>query len=52
MEGEVVCFHNPEYGRRVYRLKNFGISGLEPVDGIGANAKMSEMHAAMGLCNL
>ena len=36
----------------LYRLKNFGIRGPEVVDGVGANAKMNEFCAAMGLCNL
>ena len=36
----------------LYRLKNFGIRGPERVDYIGANAKMNEFQAAMGLCNL
>jgi dTDP-4-amino-4,6-dideoxygalactose transaminase len=33
-------------------LKNFGIKNEETVDGVGANAKMNEFCAAMGLCNL
>jgi dTDP-4-amino-4,6-dideoxygalactose transaminase len=33
------------------RLKNFGIAG-ESIPDIGGNGKMSEFHAAMGLCNL
>ena len=33
-------------------LKNFGIKDAECVDGIGANAKMNEFCAAMGICNL
>ena len=37
---------------KLYRLKNFGIRGPECVDGVGANAKMNEFCAAMGLCNL
>ena len=36
----------------MWQLKNFGIHGPERVDGIGANAKMNEFCAAMGLCNL
>ena len=36
----------------MYRLKNFGIKNEEVVDGVGANAKMNEFCAAMGLCNL
>ena len=52
IEGGAVCFHDEEFGRAVYRLKNFGIRDAETVDGIGANAKMNEFCAAMGLCNL
>jgi len=47
-----VCFHDEEFGKKLYRLKNFGIQDEETVDGIGANAKMNEFCAAMGLCNL
>ena len=36
----------------MYRLKNFGIKNEEVVDGVGANAKMNEFQAAMGICNL
>lgn len=52
IEGGAVCFKDPEFGLDIYRLKNFGIRGQEVVDGIGANAKMNEFCAAMGLCNL
>lgn len=37
---------------KLYNLKNFGIHGEELVTDIGANAKMNEMCAVMGLCNL
>ena len=52
IEGGAVCFRDEELGRRLYRLKNFGIKNEEVVDGIGANAKMNEFQAAMGICNL
>ena len=52
IEGGAVCFGDPEYGMDLYRLKNFGIRGPETVDYVGANAKMNEFQAAMGLCNL
>ena len=52
IEGGAVCFKDPEMGRRLYELKNFGIHGPEEVDAVGANAKMNEFCAAMGLCNL
>lgn len=52
IEGGAVCFEDEEYGLDLYRLKNFGIRGPETVDSVGANAKMNEFQAAMGLCNL
>jgi len=52
IEGGAVCYTDKNFGEELYRLKNFGISGPETVNGIGANAKMNEFCAAMGLCNL
>lgn len=52
IEGGAVCYHDEDYGLKLYRLKNFGIRNEEVVDGVGANAKMNEFEAAMGLCNL
>lgn len=52
IEGGAVCFHNDDYGLDLYRLKNFGIRGPETVDAVGANAKMNEFSASMGICNL
>lgn len=52
IEGGAACFKDKEFGLELYRLKNFGIRGPERVDGIGANAKMNEFCAAMGICNL
>lgn len=50
--GGVVC-HDPKQYSRLSRLRNFGFfyGGLDG-DQLGVNAKMSEFHAAMGLCNL
>ena len=52
IEGGAVSYTDEDFGLELYRLKNFGIRGPEVVDGIGANAKMNEFCAAMGLCNL
>ena len=52
IEGGAACFRDEELGRKLYRLKNFGIRDAECVDGVGSNAKMNEFCAAMGLCNL
>ena len=52
IEGGAVCYRDPDMGRRLYELENFGIHGPEEVDAVGANAKMNEFCAAMGLCNL
>lgn len=52
IEGGAITFHNEEFGEQLQRLKNFGIRSEEVIDSIGANAKMNEFQAAMGLCNL
>lgn len=52
IEGGAVCYQNQELGEKLYRLKNFGIRSETIIDGIGANAKMNEFQAAMGICNL
>lgn len=52
IEGGAVCFKDKRLGNILYELKNFGIHGQEEVSAVGANAKMNEFCAAMGLCNL
>ena len=52
VEGGAVCYKDKDFGLDLYRLKNFGIRGPEKVDAVGANAKMNEFCAAMGICNL
>lgn len=52
IEGGAVCYKDKELGERLYNLKNFGIRGPEVVESVGANAKMNEFSAAMGICNL
>lgn len=52
IEGGAVAFKTPHYYERLYNLKNFGIRGEELIVNVGANAKMNEFSAAMGLCNL
>lgn len=52
IEGGAVAISNHEIYERLYDLKNFGIHGEELVTDIGANAKMNEFSAIMGLCNL
>lgn len=52
IEGGAACFKNKELGNKLYNLKNFGIQGPESIVSIGANAKMNEFCAAMGICNL
>lgn len=52
IEGGAVCYSDENLGNRLYQLKNFGIVDAENVIGVGANAKMNEFQAAMGICNL
>ncbi len=49
--GAVVC-KDPEVAKRVLLMKKFGHIGEEDYLDVGINAKMSELHAAMGLCVL
>ncbi len=52
IEGGAVSFKDERLGNTLYELKNFGIHGPEEVSAVGANAKMNEFCAAMGICNL
>ncbi len=52
IEGGAVTFKDKRLGEILYDLKNFGIHGPEEVSAVGANAKMNEFCAAMGICNL
>lgn len=52
IEGGAVCYRDERIGQLLYELKNFGIHGPEEVSAVGANAKMNEFSAAMGICNL
>ena len=52
VEGGAVTFSDHYIYEKLYNLKNFGIRNEELVVEIGANAKMNEFCAIMGLCNL
>ena len=52
VEGGAVMYHDEAFGQKLWKLKDFGIKDEETIDEIGANAKMNEFCAAMGLCNL
>ncbi len=52
IEGGAVTFSDSKLYDKLYNLKNFGIRGEELVTSVGANAKMNEFAAIMGLCNL
>jgi dTDP-4-amino-4,6-dideoxygalactose transaminase len=52
IEGGAVFTQNPDTLKRMALMRNFGYSGVDTFSEIGTNAKNSEFHAAMGLCNL
>ena len=52
IEGGAACTRDEKLCLRLRQLRNFGIRDEEHVDAVGANAKMNEFCAAMGLCNL
>lgn len=52
IEGGAVVFKEESFYKKLHDLKNFGIRSESVVAEIGANAKLNEFSAAMGLCNL
>lgn len=52
VEGGAVFTMNAEILRRLSLFRNFGHTSPVSFEGAGINAKNSEFHAAMGLCNL
>lgn len=52
VEGGAVVTPNPELLKQMAYLRNFGHDGPYNFALAGINAKNSEFHAAMGLCNL
>lgn len=52
IEGGAAASSSHELYEKLFNLKNFGIRGEELVCDVGANAKMNEFAAIMGLCNL
>jgi dTDP-4-amino-4,6-dideoxygalactose transaminase len=51
-EGGAVFTNNAELIQKMALLRNFGHTETTDFDGLGINGKNSELHAAMGLCNL
>lgn len=51
-EGGMVATANPSLLKQMALQRNFGHSGPESFDEVGINGKNSELHAAMGLCNI
>ncbi len=52
VEGGAVAYGDDCLRDNLNGIRDFGITGPESVESFGGNAKMSEFHAAMGLCNL
>lgn len=52
IEGGAVIYEDEKLGKTLYGLKNFGIRNETVIDSVGANAKMDEFRAIMGICNL
>jgi dTDP-4-amino-4,6-dideoxygalactose transaminase len=52
VEGGAVLTSDAEILKRMAMMRNFGHSSLTDFGDIGINGKNSELHAAMGLCNI
>ena len=48
-EGGAIATNDETLAHRIRRMKNFGFAGVDTVDSIGTNGKMTEVSAAMGL---
>lgn len=51
-EGGILVTDDDQIAERLEWMRRSGHRGTEAFHGLGINAKMSELHAAMGLCNL
>ncbi len=49
-EGGAIVTDDDECAKRIEYMRNFGHDGPEHFHGLGINAKVSELNAAMGLC--
>lgn len=52
VEGGAVITREKNLSERINFMRNFGHDGPGQFNGVGINGKNSEIHAAMGLCNL
>lgn len=52
VEGGFVIARETEVADKIEWMRRFGHKGTEAFHGVGINAKLSELHAAMGLCNM
>ena len=52
IEGGAILTNSSDVARKCRLMRNFGFSGYDNVVSEGINAKLSELHAAMGLLSL
>lgn len=52
VEGGAIACKDAGIKAKMEYMKNFGIPAQDKITYAGGNAKMSEFHAAMGICNL
>jgi dTDP-4-amino-4,6-dideoxygalactose transaminase len=51
-EGGAIATNNDKLAAKLTLMRNFGFEGFDNVIELGTNAKLSEVHAAMGLTSL
>lgn len=52
VEGGALTYSDSALAKEFASWRQFGMYGKEDAEKIGTNAKMTEFHAAMGICNL
>ncbi len=51
-EGGLITTNDSELAHKIKLMRNFGFTGIDKVESVGINAKMTEVCAAFGLTNL
>jgi len=52
IEGGCLTYNDSSFVEKIFRIRNFGIKGYEPIKDVGLNGKLNEIQSAVGLLNL
>ena len=52
IEGGCLTYNDSSFVEKIFRIRDFGIKGYEPIKDVGLNGKLNEIQSAVGLLNL